>query len=130
MRIEKNPDAGSANEIKRRILYTLLRKSARRCKLLTRAMTFLYISLGMFVATSVAIGIVSVIDLELAWIPTGLGLLGAVLLFVSSAILIVESRLTFSVIADEVDFVIESSRLHAPEQYVERKSTWRRWFRL
>jgi len=130
MQIEKNPDATSAVEVKRRILYSLLKKSARRCKLLTHAMTFLYLSLGLFVATSLAIGVVGVIDLRYAWIPTGLGVMGAILLFISSTILIIESRLTFSVIADEVDFVIESSRSQAPEQSVESRSKWRRWFHL
>jgi hypothetical protein len=127
--IEKHPDAESAIEAKRRILYTLLKKSARRCKLLTQAMTFLYLSLGVFVATSLAIGLVGLIDLRYTWIPTGLGMLGAMLLFISSSILIIESRLTLSVVADEVDFVVESSRSNAPE-YRETRTNWRRWFNL
>jgi hypothetical protein len=128
MQIEKSHDKESANEAKRRILYTLLKKSARRSKLLTRAMTFLYLSLGVFVATSLAIGIVAITHLRFTWIPTALGLLGAVFLFCSSAILIIESRLTYSVIADEVDFVIESSKPNAPE-YIksEVKKNWRNW---
>jgi len=125
MQIEKSMDRESANENKRRILYELLKKSARRSKLLTRAMTFLYLSLGLFVATSLALGVVGITHLQLTWIPTALGMIGAVFLFISSSILIVESRLTFHVIADEVDFVIETSKSNAPESL--RKAVKRNW---
>jgi hypothetical protein len=131
MQIERSHDKESANESKRRILYTLLKKSARRSKLLTRAMTFLYISLGLFVATSLAIGIVAITHLRFTWIPTALGMVGAIFLFCSSAVLIVESRLTYSAIVDEVDFVIESSKSNAPEEIKTAvKRNWRSWLNL
>jgi hypothetical protein len=132
MLIEKSDDKESANENKRRILYTLLTKSIRRSKLLTQTMTLLYISLALFVATSLAIGIVAVIHLRYTWIPTALGMVGALFLFCSSAILILESRLTYSVIADEVDFVIESSRSKIPEVFktVIVKRNWRNWLKV
>jgi hypothetical protein len=91
-------------------------------------MTILYISLSLFVATSLAIGIVGVTHLKYTWIPTALGMIGACFLFVSSAILIVESRLTFFTIADEMDFVIESSKTHAPEDLQLKRKSWRQWF--
>jgi hypothetical protein len=131
MQIERSNDKESTNESKRRILYTLLRKSARRSKLLTSAMSLLYISLGLFVATSLAIGIVGIMHIRFTWIPTAIGMIGAVTLFMSSAILIIESRLTYSVIADEVDFVIESSRSNAPETLKkEVRQRWRSWLGL
>jgi hypothetical protein len=130
MLIEKSDDKESANENKRRILYTLLTKSIRRSKLLTQTMTLLYISLALFVATSLAIGIVAVIHLRYTWIPTALGMVGALSLFCSSAILILESRLTYSVIADEVDFVIESSKSKIPEVSVIVKRNWRNWLKV
>ncbi|MCD9016605.1 DUF2721 domain-containing protein [Parachryseolinea silvisoli] len=131
MQIEKSHDPESANEAKRRILYTLLEKSARRSKLLTRAMTFLYLSLGLFVTTSLAIGVVAITHLRYTWIPTALGMIGASFLFCASAILIIESRLTYSVIADEVDFAIETSRPNAPE-FVKKavRKSWRNLFKL
>jgi hypothetical protein len=131
MKIERSNDVESANETKRRILYNLLGKNARRCKLLTRAMTFLYLSLGLFVATSLSIGIVEIIHSRYTWIPTALGMIGALCLFFSSAILIVESRVTYSVIVDEVDFVIESSQSNAPESVkIAAKRSWRSWLNL
>ncbi|HEY0653868.1 MAG TPA: DUF2721 domain-containing protein [Chryseosolibacter sp.] len=111
---------------KRRILYKLLHKSALRCRLLTRAMTILYVSLGFFVATSLSIGIVSITHISLVWIPTALGLTGASLLFVSSAILIIESRLTLRTIADEIDYVIETTLPHAPDD-LKRNQGWQKW---
>lgn len=130
MQIESSLDEESANERKRRILYALLKKSAQRSKLLTRAMTFLYLSLGLFVATSLAIGIVAITHFRFTWIPTALGIVGALFLFFSSAILIIESRITYSVIADEVDFVIESSASRAPASLKKAvKGRWRKWMR-
>ncbi len=55
MQIEKSQDPQSATEGKRRVLYSLLKKSATRSKLLTRALRLLYMSLGLFVATSLTI---------------------------------------------------------------------------
>ncbi|RAW02918.1 DUF2721 domain-containing protein [Pseudochryseolinea flava] len=131
MKIEKSSDKESDNERKRRILYTLLRKSARRSKLLTRAMTTLYLSLGIFISTSLAIGIVSITHIRFTWIPTALGLIGSVFLFFSAAVLIVESRLTYSAITDEVDYVIESSKNHAPELMKKSvRRNWRAWLKM
>ena len=131
MLVEKINDPESANEAKRRILYTLLKKSARRSKLLTRAMTWLYISLGLFVATSLAIGIVAITHFRYTWIPTAIGMVGACTLFFSSAVLIIEARLTYSVIADEVDYVIESSKGHAPDALRnDPRALWRKWINI
>jgi hypothetical protein len=126
--LDKQSEDAAQDERKRHILYTLLRKSARRSQLLTRAMRFLYVSLSLFVATSLSIGVTAVLHIGIIWIPTLLGLAGAVFLFVSSAILIIESRLTYSVIADEVNFVIESSKANAPPSAKKEVKNWRAWF--
>jgi hypothetical protein len=128
MQLEKTSNEEIAAANKRRILYTLLRKSARRSKLLTQAMALLYVSLSLFVATSLAIGVLGITHLTYTWIPTALGMVGSATLFISSAILIVESQLTFSAIADEVDFVIESSKPNAPDNAMAGgKWNWRSW---
>lgn len=129
LQIERSSDLQSANEKKRRILYSILRKSTRRCKYLTLVMTFLYLSLSLFVATSFAIGIIAVVQGELTWIPTALGMAGSLLLFASSAILIVESRLTYSAIGDELDYVIQTAISSAPEKTPPRRSIWKTFFR-
>ncbi|HYG18090.1 MAG TPA: DUF2721 domain-containing protein [Ohtaekwangia sp.] len=128
--IQKSSDRESASEIKRKILYSLLNKNARRSKLLTRAMTFLYVSLGLFVATSLTIGILSVVHSKYAWVPTAIGLTGSLFLFCGSAVLIIEARLTRRVIADEVDYVIASSKANAPESSRTTGRTWRNRLRF
>jgi hypothetical protein len=130
LQIDKQSKEDGA-ENKRKILFRLLEKSAKRCRLLTKAMTYLYVSLGCFVATSLSIAVVSITHWRFTWIPTAIGLTGAVFLFVSSAILVVESRLTFRVIADEMDFVIESIRSSTPGAPAAiKKSTWKKWLKL
>jgi Protein of unknown function (DUF2721). len=128
--IERSADLQSDNEKKRRILYSILQKSTRRCKYLTLVMTFLYLSLSLFVATSFTIGIIAVVHGELTWIPTALGMLGSLLLFASSAILIIESRLTYSAIGDELDYVIQTAVSSAPERSARPpRLSWRKFFR-
>jgi hypothetical protein len=122
------PEAKTAESDSRTILYSLLIKSVKRSRLLTRALRVFYLSLGVFVATSLSIGVIALTHIRFAWIPTVLGMLGAVLLFVGSAILIVESRLTYSVIADELNFVIQTARTNAPSIAEPReKRAWRKW---
>jgi hypothetical protein len=130
MQIAVTSPQEEAVEKKRMILYSLLKKSAMRCKLLTRAMTLLYIALGVFVATSLAIGVLVLTHVRYAWIPTALGLSGASLLFISSAVLIVESRLTYQTIADEIDFVIQIAKNIAPASEQKNKRNWSRWFKF
>lgn len=105
---------------KERILFSMLSKSATRSKYLTWAMLMLYISLGMFIATSLAIGILGITDFQYTWLPTALGMVGSVFLFLSSAVLIVESRITYHAIADEMDYVIESWPGRKPEERKQR----------
>jgi hypothetical protein len=129
--IEKGSNKESDNESRSIILYMLLEKSAKRSRLLTSAMTLLYLSLGLFVATSLTIGVVAVTHLRYTWIPTAIGMIGALTLFASSAILIVESRITYSVVADEVNYVVESSKGHVPDALVKGvKRNWKGWFGL
>lgn len=131
MVLEKGESKESEAEEKRRIIYRILKKNVRRSKLLIRVLTLLYTSLGMFVATSLSIGIVAVIHLKYTWIPTAFGVVGALFLFFSSAILIIESRLAFAVVVDEMDYVLESSKSHAPEgSDSSNRMWWRDLFKL
>jgi hypothetical protein len=123
-----NTDVKSAEADSRNILYSLLIKSVKRSRLLTQALRVFYLSLGVFVATSLSLGVVALTHISFAWIPTVLGMIGAILLFVGSAILIVESRLTYSVIADELNFVIQTASVNAPAlAEPKEKRAWRKW---
>jgi hypothetical protein len=80
----------------------------------------------VFVATSVAIGIVMVIGKEYAWIPVALGLVGAALLFHASVLLIIESRVSLSAIQSEMDFVWRTGQALASPEMVEKHRSRRR----
>jgi hypothetical protein len=65
----------------------------------------LYLGIGFFIATSVAIGVVSLIHVDIGWVPMVLGFVGAFLLFSASVYLIFESRLALTTTYSEMDFI-------------------------
>ncbi|WP_207514373.1 DUF2721 domain-containing protein [Longitalea luteola] len=88
------------------ILFQQLSKNARRAKLLQRAMACLYITLSIFVATSISIGVVDISKAKYTWIPVALGIIGALLLFYASILLIKESKIAISAVDQEMDSAI------------------------
>ncbi|HEX6910614.1 MAG TPA: DUF2721 domain-containing protein [Longimicrobium sp.] len=98
----------------RDLLLAQLGRTARRAKLLTRALTRLYMALAIFIATSVAIGVVAVTGVAYAWVALGLGFIGALLLFWSSVLLILESRIALTTVYDEMSFVQRLGERYAP----------------
>ena len=120
-------------EEERVVFFKQLRRATQRSRLLQQALTCLYVALSVFIATSVAIGIIAVLDQRYAWIPILLGLLGAGLLFYTSVLLILDSRIALSAVDDEMNFIVHLSQLQAPNESVkgsERKSRFfGRWKR-
>jgi hypothetical protein len=112
----------------RALLLEQLGRTARRAKLLTRTLTRLYMALAIFIATSVAIGVVAVTGVAYAWIALGLGFLGALLLFWSSVLLIMESRISLATVYDEMEFVQRlGQRYSPPDNLAQRpRPRWRR----
>ena len=64
-----------------------------------------YVATGMFVATSVAIGLVTILSVGYAWLPVILGIGGACLLLGGSGVLIVEARLAIRTLDIETSFL-------------------------
>ena len=84
-------------------------------------MVTFYLSLGMFVATSVAIGVIPFIATSrYNLIPVILGLAGACFLFYGSMLLILEARLALSTIHAEMDFIWRQSKKATPAEIVEQ----------
>ncbi|WP_420129520.1 DUF2721 domain-containing protein [Longimicrobium sp.] len=114
----------------RSLLFDQLGRTSRRAKLLTRAMTRLYMALAIFIATSVSIGVVAVTEVAYAWIALGLGFIGAILLFWASLLLILESRISLTAVYDEMEFVQALGRHYAPPgdlaARAARRRPWRR----
>src|SRR5688500_12565405 len=77
------------------VIYDQLDKLTSRARILQRSMVAFYLATGLFVATSVAIGVVAVIPSSPRYnlVPIGVGLLGACLLCYGSLPLIFEARL-------------------------------------
>src|ERR1700704_3497367 len=63
-------------EERRAMLYDQLDKLTSRSRLLQRALTSFYLAVGVFVATSVAIGVVAFFSAHGAWVPVVMGLVG------------------------------------------------------
>ncbi len=111
----------------RDLLLAQLGRTARRAKLLTRALTRLYMALAIFIATSVAIGVVAVTRVAYAWVALGLGFIGALLLFWSSLLLILESRIALTAVYDEMSFVQRLGARYAPPDNLAARPRRRRW---
>lgn len=99
----KGHDEGT--ERRRQHLYKQLEINIRRARLLQRAMNRLYFGISFFIATSVAIGVVSLLHVNVGWIPMVLGFVGAFLLFSASVYLIFESRLALATTYQEMDYI-------------------------
>jgi hypothetical protein len=102
-------------------IFQQLDKLTSRARILQRCMVTFYMSLGMFVATSVAIGIVPFTgNPRYNMIPVVLGLLGACFLFYGSVLLILEARLALSTIHGEMDFIWRQSKRATPAEIVDQ----------
>lgn len=99
----KGQDEGT--ERRRQHLYKQLEINTRRARLLQKAMSRLYIGISFFIATSVAIGVVSLLHVDIGWVPMVLGFVGAFLLFSASIYLIIESRLALTTTFEEMDYI-------------------------
>ena len=109
-------------EERRAVIFLQLDKLTSRARLLQRCMTIFYVALCLFVATSVAIGVVAFAGAAYSWLPVALGLGGATFLFYGSVLLILEARLALSTIMAEMDFIWQLSRHHAPAELVRQRS--------
>ncbi len=113
---------------RRAAIFDQLDKLTSRARILQRSMTVFYIALGLFVATSVAIGSVAFVSVRytslqfLLVLPVILGLSGASFLFYGSVILIFEARLAHSSIRSEMDFLWRLSKHYAPAELIDRHS--------
>lgn len=112
------------------VLFHQIRIAARRSRLLQRALSCLYITLSIFVATSVAIGLVAVLGLAYTWLPILLGILGALLLFYTSILLIIESHVAVAAVNEEMDFVLRLGQQQAPKALLKHRKTSDRGFHI
>lgn len=90
---------------RRAAIFDMIDRQSRRARLLVNGLMFFYVAAGAFVATSVAIGVVSLYNPRNAWIPLACGIVGAFLLFIGSLVLIVEVRMAVTSLRAETTFL-------------------------
>ena len=117
-------------EEERAMLFDQLDKLTSRSRLLQRALTVFYLAVGVFVATSVAIGAVAFFyergmakTGRGAWVPVIMGLVGAMFLFYGSMLLIFEARLALRATHSEMDFIWRTTKRVVPKELVEQHKT-------
>lgn len=125
-RFEEMAQSGGGMQLfeeRRAVIFDQLDKLTTRARLLQRCMTIFYLALGIFVLTSVAIGVVAAAGgHNYGWLPVVTGLVGASFLFYGSIQLILEARLALSTISAEMDFIWLLGKSHAPADLVEQHS--------
>ena len=84
---------------------------ARRGRLIQWSLTSYYVSLGLFVGSAVAIGLVAFLPVAV-WLPSTLGMLGTLALFYASVQLINETRLAVRSVNAEMAFALKLRDLH------------------
>jgi len=102
-----------------RTMFVQLDKLTSRARILQRSIVVFYTALGMFVATSIAVGTIAVSGSQNSWLPIVAGFAGACLLFYGSITLIYEARLSLSTINSEMDFIWYLAKYHAPAEFEE-----------
>jgi hypothetical protein len=79
--VQSSAERGSAliqlREAERRLITDQLLRLSARVRLLVAAMTVLYMAIGLFVATSIAIGAVALFQWQYSWVAVVSGLAGA-----------------------------------------------------
>jgi hypothetical protein len=117
---------------RRAMIFQQLDHQTSQTRLLQRSLAACYLALGLFVATSVAIGFAAVatqLDIQwryLALLPLGLGLLGASCLFYGCLLLVAEARIALSATEGEMDFVWREGQRNVPEELLVRRTRRRR----
>jgi hypothetical protein len=83
-----------------------LQLQTRRGRLIQRALTSFYVALCVFVGTTISTAI-SAFAPATAWAPTGLGILGMLVMFYGCVLLVRETRLALVSVDLEMGFVLE-----------------------
>jgi hypothetical protein len=110
-------------EERRAVMFNQLDKLTSRARILQRSMTVFYFALGLFVATSVAIGIVAFVGVRYSFVPVVMGLAGASFLFYGSITLIFEARLAVASLRAEMDFIWQLGKHYAPSELAARHNS-------
>lgn len=124
---EKQADLEAQDERsveKRLMLFQQLDRATVRARLIQKALTRLYTALSLFLATSVTLGVIALTHFTATWFALLLGLIGVLLLFSASILLILESRIALAATYAEMDYIRRISRHHAPDAHRGARRWW------
>lgn len=108
-----SPDAARATA--KRVLYLdQLARLSKRIMLLRSALMSLYAAIGLFVATSVAICVVTIMQWRYGWLTVILSLVGVITLLLSSLLLVAEARQAVTSTLRELEFVRRFTETETP----------------
>ncbi len=110
---------------RRRQIGTEFRYYERRGKMILVALSFLYSTVGFFVATSIAVGIDLLFEGPVAFLPMILAIVGISLFLVASLLMLLENRLAYETMKREIQFVhrLEAAIFQNPEGTVSSEGT-------
>jgi hypothetical protein len=108
------------------LVFDQLDRLTSRARLLGRSITAFYVTLGVLVATSVTIGVVSYAE-QYRWVPVALTWAALGCLLYGSVLLILEARLAVVGLHAEMDFLWKLGQRHAPAETIRRSSFVRRF---
>jgi threonine/homoserine/homoserine lactone efflux protein len=122
-----HPEKDDMFEERRTLIFTQLDRQTSRARLIQRAMTAFYTALGIFVAMTVTIALISVLARNYAWTAVVQGLIGTLFMLYGSILLIIESRMALGAIMSEMDFVWKVSQKYAGKEVTAKAGgpfTW------
>ena len=102
-KVQSNSPEEDAN--RQAIMLEQLSSVARRVVLLRSAMTCFYIATGLFVATSITVGVITITAWTYGWIPVVLALIGSAVLLIGSILLISEAHLAVKATLHEMSHI-------------------------
>jgi hypothetical protein len=98
------------SKARKELLSTQIVSATRRSWLLQRAISSICVALALFVATSMSIGIIEVTQINYIWIPAVLGMIGISVLFYSTILFILETRIAYHSVQREMNFIIQENK--------------------
>ena len=119
--LSREPNHDAVFSRRMNVIFDQLGRQAKRARLLQRSLSLFYIAVGIFVATSFAIGISGTIgSFRFPWIPATLGIIGLGFLSYGSGLMILEANLALRTIHREMDFVLETGRRFVSQELLEQ----------
>jgi len=103
------------------VIVDLLDKVTSRSRILQRALAAFYYGLGMFVLTSVSIAGAAIVT-KYKWVPIPLGVVGILIIFYGTILMIRETRMATATVNAEMDFTWQLAREVAPRDVIVKYS--------